>query len=144
MDELYITYNEGHGRMNIHMKHFFPCPQAQFKKLLKIIDLDWQHKEELHEQLKVHFQNRIVELIELREENEKKYIEFKQRALDTQRLIKSRKHPNGVQLTKDELGQARENLKEYKETYKNAFADGNRNLKFKERFENYLEILKSV
>ena len=144
MEELFITYNEGHGKMNIYMNYFFPCSQKQFKKLLKIIDLDWQHKEELHEKLKVHFQNRIAELVELRKENGKKYFDFKQKAADTQQMIESRKHPNGVWLTKEELKQAQEDLKEYKATYKKALSDANSNLKFKERFEKYLEILKSV
>lgn len=62
MDDLYITYNDGHGKMLIHMDYFFPCSQARFKKLLKIINLDWQHEAELKEKLKVYFQNRIVDL----------------------------------------------------------------------------------
>lgn len=144
MDELFITYNDGHGQMNIHMNFFFPCSQERFKKLLKIIDLDWQHKEELHEKLKVHFQKRIADLVELRKENGKKYFDFKQKATDTQRMIESRKHPNGVRLTKEELKQAREDLKEYKAASKKALADANSNLKFKERFEKHLETLKSV
>ena len=53
---LLITYNHGNGEMLIHLDYFFPCSQVRFNKLLKIIELDWQHEAELKENLKVHFQ----------------------------------------------------------------------------------------
>lgn len=141
MNDLYITYNDGHGEMLIHMDYFFPCSQARFKKLLKIIALDWQHEAELKEKLKVHFQNRIADLVELRKENSRKYYDNKQKDADTARLIESRKHPNGLPVSKDELKQAKADLKEYRENWKKALADAKRNKKFKEQFEQYLELL---
>lgn len=141
-NDLYIKWETGY--MNIHMDFFFPCSQQRFKKLLKVIALDWQHEDELKETLKVYFQNRIADLVELRKENGKKYFDFKQKAADTQRMIQSRKHPNGVSLSKEELKQAREDLKEYTSSYKKALSDANSNLKFKERIEKHLEFLKSI
>lgn len=141
-NDLYIKWETGY--MNIHMDFFFPCSQQRFKKLLKVIALDWQHEDELKETLKVYFQNRIADLVELRKENGKKYFDFKQKAADTQRMIQSRKHPNGVSLSKEELEQARADLKEYTFSYKKALSDANRNLKFKERIEKHLEFLKSI
>lgn len=58
MDDLHITYNHGNGEMLIHLDYFFPCSQVRFNKLLKIIELDWQHEAELKESLKVHFQKK--------------------------------------------------------------------------------------
>lgn len=141
-NDLYIKWETGY--MNIHMDFFFPCSQQRFKKLLKVIALDWQHEDELKETLKVYFQNRIADLVELRKENGKKYFDFKQKAADTQRMIQSRKHPNGVSLSKEELKQARADLKEYTFSYKKALSDANSNLKFKERIEKHLEFLKSI
>lgn len=141
-NDLYIKWETGY--MNIHMDFFFSCSQQQFKKLLKVIALDWQHEDELKETLKVYFQNRIADLVELRKENGKKYFDFKQKAADTQRMIQSRKHPNGVSLSKEELKQARADLKEYTSSYKKALSDANSNLKFKERIEKHLEFLKSI
>lgn len=141
-NDLYIKWETGY--MNIHMDFFFPCSQQRFKKLLKVIALDWQHEDELKETLKVYFQNRIADLMELRKENGKKYFDFKQKAADTQRMIQSRKHPNGVSLSKEELKQARADLKEYTSSYKKALSDANSNLKFKERIEKHLEFLKSI
>jgi hypothetical protein len=126
------------------MDFFFPCSQQRFKKLLKVIALDWQHEDELKETLKVYFQNRIADLVELRKENGKKYFDFKQKAADTQRMIQSRKHPNGVSLSKEELEQARADLQEYTFSYKKALSDANSNLKFKEKIEKHLEFLKSI
>ena len=141
-NDLYIKWETGY--MNIHMDFFFPCSQQRFKKLLKVITLDWQHEDELKETLKVYFQNRIADLVELRKENGKKYFDFKQKAADTQRMIQSRKHPNGVSLSKEELKQARADLQEYTFSYKKALSDANSNLKFKEKIEKHLEFLKSI
>ena len=141
-NDLYIKWETGY--MNIHMYFFFPCSQQRFKKLLKVIALDWQHEDELKETLKVYFQNRIADLVELRKENGKKYFDFKQKAADTQRMIQSRKHPNGVSLSKEELKQARADLQEYTFSYKKALSDANSNLKFKEKIEKHLEFLKSI
>mgnify|MGYP001637243177 FL=1 len=141
-NDLYIKWETGY--MNIHMDFFFPCSQQRFKKLLKVIALDWQHEDELKETLKVYFQNRIADLVELRKENGKKYFDFKQKAADTQRMIQSRKHPNGVSLSKEELKQARADLQEYTFSYKKALSDANSNLKFKEKIEKNLEFLKSI
>lgn len=133
MEDLYIKWETGY--MNIHMDFFFPCSQQRFKKLLKVIALDWQHEDELKETLKVYFQNRISDLVELRKENGKKYFDFKQKAADTQRMIQSRKHPNGVSLSKEELKQARADLKDIQSAAKQALSDANSNLKFKNWFE---------
>lgn len=142
MEDLYIKWETGY--MNIHIDFFFPCSQQRFKKLLKVIALDWQHEDELKETLKVYFQNRISDLVELRKENGKKYFDFKQKAADTQRMIQSRKHPNGVSLSKEELKQARADLKDIQSAAKQALSDANSNLKFKNWFEKQLEFLKSL
>ena len=139
MNDLYIEWETGH--MNIHMDFFFPCNIQRFKKLLKIIELDWQHEEELKEKLKVYFQNRMPALVNLWKENSRKYYDFKQKAADTTSLIESRKHPNGLPVLKDELKQAKTDLKEYTAAYKKALADAKRNKRFKEQFEKYLESL---
>jgi len=136
---LHIEWESGY--MNICMDFFFPCSQQDFKKLLKVVDLDWRHEEELKEALKVHFQNRIAGLTELWKENSKKYYDNKQKAADTTSLIESRKHPNGLPVSKDELKQAEANLKKYKAAYNKALSDAKTNKRFKERFEKYLKLL---
>lgn len=78
MEELYIKWETGH--MNIHMDNFFPCSQTDFKKLLKIIALDWQHEADLKEKLKVYFQNRIPKLPGEAETLKKEAAEYRTKA----------------------------------------------------------------
>lgn len=139
MNDLYIEWETGH--MNIHMDFFFPCSIQKFKKLLKIIELDWQHEDELKETLKVYFQNRIPDFVESWKENSGKYYDFKQKEADTTHLIESQKHPNGLPVSKDELKQAKANLRKYKAAWKKALLAAKSNKRFKEQFEKYLELL---
>lgn len=139
MNDLYIEWETGY--MNIHMDFFFPCSIQNFKKLLKIVCMDWKHEEELKEKLKVYFQNRISELVDLWKENRRKYYDFKQKEADTKNLIESKKHPNGLPVSKDELKQAKADLKQYTAGWKKALSDAKKNKRFKEQFEKYLELL---
>lgn len=139
MDDLHITYNHGNDEMLIHLDYFFPCSQVRFKKLLKIIELDWQHEAELKENLKVHFQKRISDLTALWKENSKKYYDNREKAASTKAIIDSRKHPNGLPLSKDELKEARADFRTFTAAYKQALSDAKSNKRFKERFEKYLE-----
>jgi len=59
MDDLYIVHSRGH--MAIHMDKFFPTSLQNFKKLLKIIELDWYHQVELKDKMRSYFQVRIAE-----------------------------------------------------------------------------------
>lgn len=138
-NDLYIKWETGY--MNIHMDFFFPCSQQRFKKLLKVIALDWQHEDELKETLKVYFQNRIAALVELWKSNSKKYYDYRQKAADTKEQIDSGKHPNGLPLSKEEMKQAKADFRAYTAAYQKALADGKQNKRFKERFEKYLELM---
>lgn len=139
MDDLCIQWETGH--MIIHMDSFFPCGIQKFKKVLKVIELDWRHEKELKEILKVNFQNRIPALVELWKENSKKYYDFKQKEADTTRLIEIRKYPNGLPISKDELKQTKADLRKYKAAWKKALTDAKSNKHFKEQIERYLELL---
>lgn len=136
-NNLYIKWETGY--MNIYMDFFFPCSQQRFKKLLKVIALDWQHEDELKETLKIYFQNRIADLTVLWKENSKLYYDSKEKAASTKAIIDSRKHPNGLPLSKDELKEARADFRAYTAAYKQALSDAKSNKRFKERFEKYLE-----
>lgn len=142
MNNLYITWNDGKGEMLIHMDHFFPCSQDRFRRLLKIVELDWQHETELKEKLKVYFQKRIADLVDLWKSNSEKYYNNRQKAADTREQIDSGKRPNGLPLSKAEVKQAKIDLRTYTAAYKKALADAKQNKRFKERFEKYLELIK--
>ena len=111
MDEGILSIRWDTGFMDIRLDSFFPCEQARFKKLLKVIDLDWEHSDTLKDTLKVYFQQRIPALKEKRKKLAVDLSNAKQAVADLERLVKSRKKPVGVYLTKAELEQAKEDLK---------------------------------
>lgn len=112
MDDLYIRYDN--GEMLIHMNDFFPCSQLRLNKLLKAIELDWQHETELKEKLKVHFQNKITESENLRQSSGREHLSWRQKEADTNAIVATKKFPNGLPLSKDELKQKKEDLRYYK------------------------------
>jgi hypothetical protein len=77
--------------MEIYMDKFFPCEQARFKKLLKIISLDWAHEEELKEELKVYFQNRIPNLPKEAEAKKREAAEYKRKAAEAKKALNAEK-----------------------------------------------------
>lgn len=115
MDEGILSIRWETGSMDIRMDAFFPCEQARFKKLLKLINLDWEHCDTLKETLKVNFQERIPELKIQRVQVYRELSNVRQAVADLERLIKSSKKPNGVHLTKGELQQAKQDLKAAKD-----------------------------
>lgn len=111
MDEGVLSIRWDTGFMDIRSDSFFPCEQARFEKLLKVIDLDLEHSDTLKDTLKVYFQQRIPALKEKRKKLAVDLSNAKQAVADVERLVKSRKKPVGVYLTKAELERAKEDLK---------------------------------
>ena len=73
-------------------------------------------------------------------ENSKLYYDNKEKAASTKAIIDSRKHPNGLPLSKDELKEVRADFRAYTAAYKQALSDAKSNKRFKERFEKILRI----
>lgn len=141
MDEGILSIRWDTGRMDIRMETFFPCDMARFKKLLKVIDLDWEHCDTLKETLKVYFQRQILALKEQRVKLAFEGSKAKQAVADLERMVKTRKKPVGVYLTKEELEQAKADLKNAKEHSRltdRAFKTATANIP---KFEKLLEIL---
>lgn len=139
MNVLYIKYDTGY--MNIVMDAFFPCGTAKFKKLLKVIDLDWQHKEELIETLKNYFQNQIPLCQAAQKDFAKSYADAIQLRNDTQQKIESRKQPNGVPLTKNDIEHEKILLQQYKKEVANSLSEYKRKKKAVEQYKRLLEII---
>lgn len=137
--DIQIKYDN--GQMNIRMDAFFPTSQARLKKLLKVVDLDFEHKEEIMQTMQQFFQDKVNELEARRISSGKKAVEYKQKIADTIAIIESRKHPNGVPLTKDELADIKEQNKHFKAVYAGCLSDFNRSIKQKDLFLKHLEIL---
>lgn len=137
--DIQIKYDN--GQMNIRMDAFFPTSQARLKKLLKVVDLDFEHREEIIQTMQQFFQDKVNELEARRISSGKKAVEYKQKIADTTAIIESRKHPNGVPLTKDELVDIKEQNKHFKAVYAGCLSDFNRSIRQKDLFLKHLEIL---
>lgn len=111
------------------------------KKLLKIVDLDFEHRNDIVQTMQQFFQDKVKELEERRISSGKKAVEYKQKVADMTAIIESRKHPNGVPLTKDELADMKEQNKHFKAVYAGCISDFNRCIRQKNLFLKHLEIL---
>ena len=140
--DIQIKYDN--GQMNIRMDAFFPTSQARLKKLLKVVDLDFEHREEIIQTMQQFFQDKANELEEKRISSGKKAVEYRQKVADTTAIIESRKHPNGVPLTKDELADIKEQNKHFKAVYAGCLSDFNRSIRQKDLFLKHLEILEHL
>lgn len=138
--DLQIKYDN--GQMNIHMDAFFPTSQARLKKLLKVVDLDFEHKENHIQLMETYFNEQMQKLEEQRKSSAKLHLEYRQKAADTQTMVESRKKPNGVSLTKEELADCKDSLKEFKRLAGEHLQCHNRCQRKKQQFKSNLEILK--
>lgn len=143
MEKLFcIKWNSGRGSMVIDLEKFFPTSKKNLKKLLSIIALDWEHERELKETLKVYFQEKKKDENErLKNENAKQHLEYKQKESDTKQMVTTKKRPNGVPLSADELKAEKENLRNYKTSAGSYLSYYKRNVKEEKQFSEYLTLL---
>lgn len=142
MEELRIKYDR--GKMVVILNNFFPTSRARLKKLLKVIDLDYEHRDKLIEHLKQFFSEQIPVYKAEFESNGKKYLEYKQLSADTGRMVKSKKRPSGVGLSEEELKQEKERLKTYKEAAKKYLSAAKKFQRGQKQYSELLEYLTSV
>ena len=142
MEELRIKYDG--GKMVVILDNFFPTSRARLKKLLKVIDLDYEHRDELIEHLKQFFSEQIPVYKAEFESNGKKYLQYKQLSADTGRMVKSKKRPSGVGLSDEELKQEKERLNTYKEATKKYLSAAKKFQRGQKQYSELLEYLTSI
>lgn len=142
MEELRIKYDR--GKMVVILNNFFPTSRTRLKKLLKVINLDYEHRDELIEHLKQFFSEQIPVYKAEFESNGKKYLEYKQLSADTGRMVKSKKRPSGVGLSEEELKQEKERLKTYKEAAKKYLSAAKKFQRGQKQYSELLEYLTSI
>ena len=130
--------------MVVILNNFFPTSRTRLKKLLKVIDLDYEHRDELIEHLKQFFSEQIPVYKAEFESNGTKYLEYKQLSADTGQMVKSKKRPSGVGLSEEELKQEKERLKTYKEAAKKYLSAAKRFQRGQKQYSELLEYLTSI
>ena len=141
MNDINITYNNGRGKMCIHLDYFLPTTQMRFKKLLSIIELDYYHQEELKATLEAYMIERLADLENQLVQNARIYSSYRQQSADLNRLVESGTHPNGVKVTKKGLDDAKERLSIIDRLKKKTESDIHKNKTSIERMKKHLEIL---
>lgn len=91
--------------MTINIDNFFPCSQARFNKLFKIVcQFSWLNDvQRLPEQLNQHFTEQIQDNEITKAGYAKRHFRQMQAHADYRDMVESGKHPNGIPLTKEEL-----------------------------------------
>lgn len=141
METLNITWDNGKGRMSIFLDKFFPSTKKDLKKLLSIISLDWQHEDELKDKLKVYFQDKKAEHEKAKKYSAKMHLENRQLEADTKEMVTTKKRPNGVPLSEDELAEEKSKLGKYKRYAAIHLSDYKRHEKEEKQFSEYLKLL---
>lgn len=136
---MYVKWDTGH--MTINLDVFFPVNLAKFKKLLKVIALDWENCDRLTEDLKVYFQNQVVECNETAKQSARDYSNLRQKVSDLEIMVKTRKKPVGVSLTQPELEKAREDLSRCRKQTADALSSYKQNTANVKKFQRLLEEL---
>lgn len=91
--------------MTINIDNFFPCSQARFNKLFKIVrQFSWLNDvQAIAEQLNQHFTEQIQDNEITKAGYAKRHFRQMQAHADYRDMVESGKHPNGIPLTKEEL-----------------------------------------
>lgn len=142
----YIFIKFERSGMEIYINEFFPCNQTKFKKLFKVVrEFAWLNNvQEIVAQLELNFRRRIEEAEDRCKNQGRKYLEAMQEYNDFNRMIQSRKHPNGVPLKKEELKEVKEKLQAAKR--RAAVHKGNfkKNIRLAEELKKNLNMLEQV
>ena len=130
------------GYLMIDPAFFFPCSLHKFKKVLKLIDLDWNDDaEQSRAFLKNYFQNQIEELTNLHAVSIKRHSDKLQLVESARQRVRTKAHPNGAKLSSNELSFWRNARDQAKEEARQMLLDAGKAEKDKQQFEKLLEEL---
>jgi len=79
-----FTFNEGRGHMTIVLDKFFPTDATRLRKLLKLVDEDYEHRDELRTIIVQHCGQRASALLDGRRDLANKAVEQHTRATEMQ------------------------------------------------------------
>lgn len=140
-----LNFKLPHGQMTIYNNQFFPCSQAQFNKLFRIIRQHWENDlDRIKFELNTHFEDRLAVLAEEKEVNAVTYRRQMQAWAEYRDIVNDEKMPSGVPLTKEQVkkyrtlrDQARRDAGAYERQFK-------KNVREIEGLKKNLEMLKQV
>lgn len=132
-----IRIRTENGGMTVYIDSFFPCSQARFNKLFKIVrQFSWLNNvQAIAEQLNQNFTDRIRDNEDTKSGYTKLYFREMQKHADFRDMVESGKRPNGIPLTKDEL-------KDFKKKQSSAMSSAREHLREQKKIEREITALK--
>lgn len=128
------------GWMQIDMTKFFPCTKPKFKKLNRIIELDWK-ADKIRAQIRVYFKFMISECDSSFRYYGKEYWNYAEEAAGLRNRISNGTKPNGSWLTPKEIKDLTKRKKFYDAEAKNAAKTAEKYKKQKTWFEEMIRLI---
>lgn len=139
-----IEFKTERGHYLIHLDEMFPCSKDRFKRVMKLVMWDLSSCDTNKEIINQHFRLKIEENETNMKALANRYFIYKQEFVDTNRIIESGKHPNGIPITKTELKDFKERAKHYKIVYSSAEVQARQCKRLVERYKEHLEMLEGM
>lgn len=140
MNVIQITWNK--GTMIVNQNKFFPTSSVRIKKLKKILDMDWKNQEYIQNCMIEHLEERIKSCELAKKKNSEKYFQYMQEKADLKQMVTSKKHPNRIPLTKEEIARCRVDLKNATAIASSQLSCANKNQSMMDKCQKNLEQIK--
>lgn len=82
-----ITINYPNGYMTINLDTFFPTSQSNFKKLLKVIEMDWQNRDGHIRLIKQWVEDEIKDCESLAKEYANRYVDIRPKVREAEKRM---------------------------------------------------------
>lgn len=108
------------GHMKIILEKMFPTTKTHFKKLLKVVSMDFKHQDQLRETLMKHFQYRKIKHKNELENWKRRLVEVKPKVEDLENQLNDAKWHNAVFHVKKNVKLLKEELKKHRHDLRHA------------------------
>lgn len=117
-----FTFNGGKGRATIVLDKFFPTNATRLRKLLKMVDEDYRHRDELRAAIVRHCRQRASDLLDGQKDLASKVVEYRTKAAEMQ---------SDIDRLTEQAGRLQEYVKALKHGQSKAYREQLRRLKDK-------------
>lgn len=138
MTEDILSIKWPNGNAKIYMPNFFPCNETTFKKLKKLIQLDYEHEDELLTHIKKHFEMQCYIHEASFKQYGKEYLRCMEERAKYAGMLESHKLISGVPLNKEQTRDYKKYFNDYTKFANSAKREALKAKKNKEWFESHL------
>lgn len=133
-----LTINWYNGNARIYMPSFFPCNETTYKKLKKLIQLDYEHEDELLERIRKHFEIQCYIHEASFKQYGKEYLRCMEEKAKYRDLLESHNLGSGIPLKKEQVRDYKKYFNDYKKFANSALRTALKAKKDKEWYEKHL------